>query len=425
MSFHIDPVLQNIYKLNDDQVGLISSCVGYDIEIDEEWMLSLPDVLDNDDYDIYDAFLNHNGDEAMPDYFSISSLYDVVFYVNFGLATLEDFSYLTQNAMSYEEADDLIFLYDHEQFKNLTEDEFQPTDEFLTPREFYDYYTENGLSLADAIEQMEDEDNQMVIQNPAEEVDMDPEELIKSILRQVIDRNDINQRVLNNGEETLVITNGNEGTIFNFPLPSALENHKDIQEDAEIRFLEKMFNDEDLAECIQDKIDDHLIRYHLDYFLEGTSPRFQTRLDENTRIKGILKDVSIRKNPRCKIGFTAYDPVLNEHVDYASNVVIKDGVVSWTNPELAILFMYDDIFNNIVHGRVNMILNPDQDQVESNEEQGEIHTTLFAGMWIYHEGIFEGVNEENRNAFSHGLVPVNTSMYKETFEFFDTEDFFC
>ena len=103
MSFHIDPVLQNIYKLNDHQVGLISSYSAYDIDIDEEWMLSLPDVLENDDYDIYSAFLNSDGDESMPDYFSISSLYEIVFYVNFGLATLEDFLYLTQDSMSYDD----------------------------------------------------------------------------------------------------------------------------------------------------------------------------------------------------------------------------------------------------------------------------------------------------------------------------------
>ena len=420
MSFHIDPVLQNIYKLNDYQVALISSYAGYDADINEDWMLSLPDVLDNDDYDIYDAFLNNDGDEAMPDYFSISSLYDVVFYVNFGLATLEDFSYLTQNAMSYEEAENLIFLYDHEQFNNLTNEEFQPTDQFLTPRQFYDYYMDNNLDFSDAIEKMEET---IDMYESSEEEDIDPEDLIKSIVRRVIDRNDVNQRILHNGDETLVITNGNEGAVFKFPLPSALDSHKDIQEDAEIRFLEKMLAyDNNTAESIQDKIDDHLIRYHRDYFMEGSSPRFQTRLDENTRIQGLLQNINEYNKTQCKIGVTVYDPVLNEHVDYASHIVIQNDTISWSNPELAILLMYDDIFNTITHGRINMLMHPET--VHADNEQEGVHVTIAVGMWMYHEGIFEGVNEDNRNEFSHGLIPVDTVMYKESFEFFDTEDFF-
>lgn len=420
MSFHIDPVLQNIYKLNDYQVALISSYAGYDADINEDWMLSLPDVLDNDDYDIYDAFLNNDGDEAMPDYFSISSLYDVVFYVNFGLATLEDFSYLTQNAMSYEEAENLIFLYDHEQFNNLTDEDFQPTDEFLTPRQFYDYYMDNNLDFSDAIEKMEET---IDMHESSEEADIDPEELIKSIVRKVIDRNDVNQRILHNGDETIVITNGNEGAVFKFPLPSALDSHKDIQKDAEIRFLEKMLDhDNNTAESLQDKIDHHLIRYHRDYFLEGSSPRFQTRLDENTRIQGLLQNINEYNKTQCKIGVTVYDPVLNEHVDYASHIVIQNDTISWSNPELAILLMYDNIFNTITHGRINMLMHPET--VHDDNKQANVHVTLAVGMWMYHEGVFEGVNEENRNELSHGLIPVDTAIYKESFEFFNTEDFF-
>lgn len=423
MSFHIDPVLQNIYKLNDHQVGLISSYSAYDIDIDEEWMLSLPDVLENDDYDIYSAFLNSDGDESMPDYFSISSLYEIVFYVNFGLATLEDFLYLTQDSMSYDDADDMIFLYDHHQFDNL-DDDFCPGESFLTPRQFYDYYVENGLHFGDAIDAMNEEDTQVVSSTSYEILDMSPEELVKSLVRQVIDRNDINQRILHNGDETLVITNGNEGTIFNLPLPSSLEKNKSIQEESEIRFLEKMFHDEDLADCIQDKIDDCLIHRHRDYFMENSDPRFTTPIDYNPKISGLLKDVSQRNNPRCKIGVTMYDHVLQEHVEYASDVCVKDGRALWSNPEVAVLLMYDEIFNSITHGRVHIIFHPDKSQV-SIEENGDTTTTLHVGMWHYHEGMFEGITEENRSVFSHGLIPAYTSMYKEIFEFIDTEDFSC
>jgi len=420
MSFHIDPVIQSIYKLNDDQVGLISSSVAYDIEIDEEWMLSLKDVLENDDHDIYHAFLNDESDENTPNYFSISSLYEVVFYVNFGLTTLDDFRYLTQDVSSYEEADDMIFLYDHHQFYNLDEN-FHPKKDFLTPRQFYDYYIVNGINFHDAIEEMNQEDMYNVTRYTYQDMDITPEELVKDIINQVIDRNDINQRVLHNGDETLIVTNGNEGIISNLPLPSQVENSKTIQDEAEIRFLEKMMN-YDLTESIQNKIDGILIRDHYNYFTQDNEPRFSTKINENMRIKSLLQDVSQRKNPRCKIGFMMYDPSLHEYVEYASDVFVKDDIALWTNPEVAILLSYNEVWKDITHGRIHMIFHPERSQVEI-EENGNTTTTLDIGIWNYHEGIFEGVDEKNLNMLSHGLVPVDTSMYKEVFQFIDTHDF--
>lgn len=421
MSFRIDPVIQSIYKLNDYQVGLISSSVVYDVDIDEEWMLSLQDVLENDDYDIYNAFLNNEGDENTPDYFSISSLYEVVFYVNFGLATLDDFRYLTQDALSYEEADDMIFLYDHHQFDHLDND-FHPRKDFLTPRQFYDYYVVNGISFHDAIEAMNQEDIRNVAHYAYRDMDITPEELVKDIINQVINRNDINQRILHNGDETLIVTNGDEGVIFNIPLPSPLENQKSIQDETEVRFLEKMMHD-DLAESIQNKIDEILIRNHYNYFIQDNEPRFSTKISTNTRIKSLLQNVSQRKNPRCKIGVMMYDPVLHEHIEYASDVLVKNDVALWTNPEVAILLSYDEILKDITHGRIHIIFHPEQSQVEI-EENGNTTTTLDIGVWNYHEGIFEGVTEKNRNMFSHGLVPVRTNLYKEVFQFIDTHDFY-
>ena len=114
--------------------------------------------------------------------------------------------------------------------------------------------------------------------------------------------------------------------------------------------------------------------------------------------------------------------MLNEHVDYASHIVIQNDTISWSNPELAILLMYDNIFNTITHGRINMLMHPET--VHDDNKQANVHVTLAVGMWMYHEGVFEGVNEENRNELSHGLIPVDTAIYKESFEFFNTEDFF-